>query len=98
MAFSASGLGVVSASKKGNAPSIYTYQTADAIADVNTAGYFNDASAMMNVKDTLAVGDLIYCVTSTAGTRVSTLTQVLSNSSGVVDVADGTTLAATDGD
>jgi hypothetical protein len=92
MAFSASGLGVVSASKKGNAPSIYTYQTADAIADVNTAGYFNDIS------DTLAVGDLIYCVTSTAGTRVSTLTQVLSNSSGVVDVADGTTLAATDGD
>jgi hypothetical protein len=44
------------------------------------------------------VGDLIYCVTSTAGTRVSTLTQVLSNSAGVVDVADGTTLAATDGD
>jgi len=44
------------------------------------------------------VGDLIYCVTSTGGTRVSTLTQVLSNSGGVVDVADGTTLAATDGD
>jgi hypothetical protein len=92
MAFNSAGLGVVSASKKGNAPSIYTYQTADAIADVNTAGYFNDLS------DTLAVGDLIYCVTSTAGTRVSTLTQVLSNSGGAVDVADGTTLAATDGD
>ena len=92
MAFAASGLGVVAASKKGNAPSIYTYQTADTIADVNTSGYFNDIS------DTLAVGDLIYCVTSTGGTRVSTLTQVLSNSGGVVDVADGTTLAATDGD
>jgi len=59
---------------------------------VNTEGYFNDIS------DTLAVGDLIYCVTSTGGTRVSTLTQVLSNTGGVVDVADGTTLAATDGD
>jgi len=92
MAFSASGLGVVSASKKGNAPAIYTYQTADTIADVNTSGYFNSLS------DTLAVGDLIYCVTSTGGTRVSTLTQVLSNSGGVVDVADGTTLAATDSD
>jgi hypothetical protein len=92
MAFAASGLGVVAASKKGNAPSIYTYQTADTIADVNTSGYFNDIS------DTLAVGDLIYCVTSTGGTRVSTLTQVLSNSGGVVDVADGTTLAATDTD
>ena len=92
MAFDSAGLGVVSASKKGNAPSIYTYQTADTIADVNTEGYFN------SISDTLAVGDLIYCVTSTGGTRVSTLTQVLSNSSGVVDVADGTTLAATDGD
>lgn len=92
MAFASSGLGVVSASKKGNAPSIYTYQTADTIADVNTAGYFN------SISDTLAIGDLIYCVTSTGGTRVSTLTQVLSNSGGVVDVADGTTLAANDGD
>lgn len=92
MAFDSAGLGVVAASKKGNAPSIYTYQTADTIATVNTAGYFNDIS------DTLAVGDLIYCVTSTGGTRVSTLTQVLSNASGAVDVADGTTLAATDGD
>ena len=92
MAFDSAGLGVVSASKKGNAPSIYTYQTADAIADVNTEGYFNDVS------DTLAGGDLLYCVTSTGGTRVSTLTQVLSNASGVVDVADGTTLAATDGE
>ena len=92
MAFDSSGLGVVSASKKGNAPGIYTYQTADTIADVNTAGYFN------NISDTLAIGDLIYCVTSTGGTRVSTLTQVLSNSACVVDVADGSTLAATDGD
>jgi hypothetical protein len=92
MAFDKTGFATIGASKKGSAPSIYSYQTADTIADVNTAGYFNDLS------DTLAIGDLIYCVTSTGGTRVSTLTQVLSNSGGVVDVADGTTLAATDGD
>ena len=92
MAFSSTGFATIGASKSGNAPSIYSYQTADTIADVNTEGYFNSLS------DTLAVGDLIYCVTSTGGTRVSTLTQVLSNSAGVVDVADGTTLAATDGD
>lgn len=92
MAFDSTGFATIGASKSGNAPSIYSYQTADTIADVNTAGYFNSLS------DTLAVGDLIYCVTSTGGTRVSTLTQVLSNSAGVVDVADGTTLAATDGD
>ncbi len=92
MAFSSTGFGTGGPSKKGNAPCIYTYQTADTIATVNTEGYFNDLS------DTLAVGDLIYVVSSTGGTRVHTFTQVLSNTGGVVDVADGTTLAATDGD
>lgn len=92
MAYDAAGFAAIGASKRGNAPSLYAYKTADAIADVNTAGYFNDLS------DVLEVGDLIYCVTSTGSTAVCTLTQVLSNSGGVVDVADGTTLAATDGD
>lgn len=92
MAFDSAGWATVAAPKRGNAPSIYAYKTTDAIADVNTAGYFNDLA------NTLEVGDLIYCVTSTGSTAVCTLTQVLSNASGVVDVADGTTLAATDGD
>jgi hypothetical protein len=59
---------------------------------VNTSGYFNDLS------DSLAVGDLIYCLTSTGSTAVATLVYVLSNSAGVVDVNDGTTLANTDSD
>jgi hypothetical protein len=92
MAFSSTGFVAVAASKAGQAPSIYAYKTADAIADVNTAGYFNSLS------NTLAVGDLIYCVTSTGTTAVATLVYVLSNASGVVDVNDGTTLANTDGD
>lgn len=92
MAFSITGFTSFSPSKRGNAPVMYGYKTADTIADVNTEGYFNDLS------DTLEVGDLIYCVTSTGSTAVCTLTQVLSNASGVVDVANGTTLAATDGD
>lgn len=76
----------------GTAPAIWSYTSADAIADINTSGYFNDASLM------LAVGDLLYIQSSTGGTRVATLAQVLSNAAGVVDIADGTTLAATDGD
>lgn len=92
MAFSATGWATVAAPKRGNAPSIYAYKTTDAIADVNTEGYFNDLA------NSLEVGDLIYCVTSTGSTAVCTLTQVLSNSGGVVDVANGTTLAATDSD
>ena len=58
----------------------------------NTTGYFNDLS------DSLAIGDLIYCLTSTGTTAVATLVYVLSNASGVVDVSDGTTLANTDSD
>jgi hypothetical protein len=67
-------------------------KTTDSIADVNTSGYFN------SLADTLEVGDLVYCVTSTGTTAVATLVYVVSNSSGVVDVTDGTTLANTDTD
>lgn len=76
----------------GSAPAIHSYTTADTIATVNTSGYFN------NISVHLAVGDLIYCWTSSGGTPVAVLTQVLSNAAGVVDVADGTVLAATDTD
>lgn len=92
MAFSTTGFAVIGASKSGNAPSVYSYKTADAIADVNTSGYFN------SLADTLKVGDLIYCLTSTGTTAVATLVYVVSNASGVVDVNDGTTLANTDSD
>ena len=92
MAYDSTGFATIGASKKGNAPSIYSYSTTDAIADVNTEGYFNTLS------DTLAVGDLIYCLTSTGTTAVATLVYVLSNAAGVVDVNDGTTLANTDSD
>jgi hypothetical protein len=92
MAFSSTGWTVVSAAKRGQAPSVYAYKTTDAVADVNTAGYFNSLS------DTLAVGDLVYCVTSTGTTAVASLNYVLSNASGVVDVNDGTVLVNTDSD
>ncbi len=92
MAYSATGFTTVAASKAGNAPAVYAYKTTDAIADVNTSGYFDDLSSI------LSVGDLIYCVTSTGTTAVATLVYVLSNASGVVDVTDGTTLANTDSD
>lgn len=92
MAFSTTGFATIGASKAGNAPAVYSYKTTDAIADVNTTGYFNSLSATLNV------GDLIYCLTSTGTTAVATLVYVLSNASGVVDVNDGTTLANTDGD
>ena len=92
MAYSATGFSTIGASKAGNSPAFYAYKTTDAIADVNTSGYFN------TLANNLSVGDLIYCVTSTGTTAVATLVYVVSNSAGVVDVTDGTTLANTDGD
>ena len=68
----------------------YTAPDADALADINTSGYFNDASSV------LKVGDLIYLWDSSVPT--GTLVIVLSNASGVVDVSDGTAIAVTDAD
>ena len=90
MAFSSTGLNTIGASKRGNAPSIYTYTSADAIAAVNTEGYFNDLS------DTLAVGDIIFVYDS--ATPTMSIVVVLSNASGVVDVSDGTAVSVADAD
>ena len=78
--------------KAGNAPQMWSYTApgTDAIADINTEGYFNSAS------DVLKVGDLIHVWDSSVPT--STLVTVLSNASGVVDVSDGTSLSVADAD
>lgn len=92
MAFDKTGFTTYGAAKSGNAPSLYGYSTADTIADVNTEGYFNTLS------DTLQVGDVILCRTSTGGTQALSWVYVASNASGVVDVTDGLTITATDSD
>lgn len=90
MAFSSAGWNVIGAAKKGNAPSMYTYTSADAIATVNTEGYFNTLS------DTLAVGDVIFVRDS--ATPTMSIVVVLSNAAGVVDVSDGTAVSVADAD
>jgi hypothetical protein len=91
MAYSSTGLNSAGGqSKAGNAPQIWTYTSADAIATVNTSGYFNDASSL------LKVGDIIYVYDS--ATPTMSIVFVLSNASGVVDVSDGLTVTATDTD
>lgn len=92
MAFSDVGFNTHGASKSGNAPSVHTYSTTDAIADVNTAGYFNALASL------LKVGDIIFCYTSTGGTPAMSIVWVNANSGSVVDVTDGLTVTATDSD
>lgn len=91
MAYAATGLNPVGGqSKKGSNSAMWTYTSADAIATVNTAGYFNDASSMLAVGDLIAVYD--------SNTPTMSFVMVASNASGVVDVTDGTTVAMTDSD
>tara|TARA_R110002020_G_scaffold235585_4_gene447729 strand:- start:880 stop:1143 length:264 start_codon:yes stop_codon:yes gene_type:complete len=87
MAYSASGLARIGGDSNG---SLWMYTSADAIATVNTSGYFNSAANMLAVRDLVIV-----CDTNVPTTNFCT---VLSNTGTVVDVSDGTAVAETDGD
>ena len=87
MAYSASGLSRLAGSSNMN---LWSYVSADAIATVNTEGYFNSAANMLAVRDVIIVAD-----TNVPTTNFVT---VLSNTGSVVDVSDGTAIAETDGD
>ena len=87
MAYSSSGLHRIGGASGVN---LWIYQTTDAVATVNSAGYFNDSANMLNVRDLIIVMD-----TNTPTTNFCT---VLSNTGSVVDVSDGTAVAETDSD
>ena len=87
MAYSASGLARIGGDSNG---SLWMYTSADAIATVNTSGYFNSAANMLAVRDLVIV-----CDTNVPTTNFCT---VLSNTGTVVDVSNGTAVAETDGD
>lgn len=82
-----------------DAPTLYTYKTADTLATCDTVGYFSDAA------DILKVGDFILAYTTTgpaAGMAyVQQNTRDLAASPpvrGVVDTTDFTALGAADTD
>ena len=87
MAYAASGLTRLAGASNGN---LWFYTTADAIATVNTEGYFNSAANMLAVRDLVIV-----CDTNVPTTN---FVNVLSNTGTVVDVSDGTAVVETDGD
>ena len=87
MAFSASGLTNMAT---GGGHNLWFYTSTDALTAVRVSGYFYDASDMMNV------GDVVFVYDSDAPTMG--ISVVLSNASGVVDIADGTALTVSDTD
>ena len=88
MAYALSGLSQVGPS--GSTPRTWNYSTTDAIATVNTSGYFNDASDLLTVRDVIWVFD--------TNTPTTNICSVLSNAAGVVDISDGTAISETDSD
>lgn len=72
----------------GDAPRLWSYTTtADTIATINTAGYFDNASEVLNAYDILFLRD---------SANAMTISYVNSNSGGVVDIVDGLTITAAD--
>jgi|TARA_R110000787_G_scaffold256567_1_gene361856 hypothetical protein len=88
MAYAAAGLHLIGG---GSGCRMWAYRTADAIATVNSAGYFNNAHNMLSIRDIICVQDTN--VPSTSWVNVLTIT-----AAGVVDVSDGTVVVETDGD
>lgn len=89
MAYTASSLSNIATTSGNN---LWFYTTADAIGDVNTAGYFNDAIGMIRQNDVVIV------VSSTGGTPAISLVYAKDVSSSAIDVTDGLTVTATDTD
>jgi len=89
MAYDSSKLYMISG-PTGDAPRVWSYYSSDdAIAAIDGAGYFNDASVTLNAYDIIFIRD---------SANVMTISFVNSNSGGVVDIVDGLTITATDSD
>lgn len=101
MAFKRANFGPVGGQSKrgiGGAPAVWTYKSDDNHAAIDTAGYFNSLSDILNV------GDIIWVTVVTnldaANETFATYGHhaVLTNAAGVVDVSNVTVGVATDTD
>ena len=89
MAFKSKDLSVLAYA---NGFTLWHYTSVDLAADIDTAGYFNDASDMVRV------GDMVMADADTDGTPASGIYLVNANASGVVDLADMTGVGTVDTD
>jgi hypothetical protein len=71
----------------------WTYKSADAIADVNTAGYISDAKDMG-----MRVHDLVFVVDTATPTYNWCVCRAINATTGAGDLSDGTAVVATNTD
>ncbi len=89
MAYNKSNLSVIAYA---NGFSLWHYTTTDTAADVDTAGYFNDAAGQVRV------GDIIVGNVDTDGTPQAGLFRINANDGAIVDVDDMLQIGGTDTD
>ena len=89
MAFQSKDLSVLAYA---NGFTLWHYTTPDLAIDVDTQGYFNDATDMVRV------GDMVMANVDSDGTPVSGIYLINANSTGVVDAADMTAVGPADTD
>ena len=99
MAFDKAGWAHYTHGKDNSVPSIHCYTTADAIATVDTTGYFdNGATTNTGMRQHMRVNDLIIVASSTGGTAALGFLRVASNAAGIIDTTDVLAVTATDTD
>jgi len=81
-------------SSRGSAPQHFSYKTADAAATIDTAGYFNGASGLVDVGDIIEVISVAALGANPEVVSGYSLHAVLSNAAGVVDVSDNLNIIA----
>ena len=89
MAFKSQDLSVIAYA---NGFTLWHYSTTDVATDVDTSSYFDDAS------DMLRVGDILFANTDTDGTLATGIMHVTSNTAGIVDVANMTSIGTSNTD
>lgn len=89
MAFDRTNLALEGGNNSG-LPQRYAYTSTDTDTVISTSGYFNNGA------DILSVGDVINVLADSDGTPVYGRLLVVSNSGGVVDVADIEAFTTTD--
>jgi len=87
MAYSSKDLSVLAYA---NGFTLWHYTTVDPATDVDTSGYFNEATDMVRV------GDMILANTDTDGTPSSGIFLINANAAGAVDAADMTAVGGAD--
>lgn len=76
----------------GDYPRIWVYKSADAIATVNTSGYFSNGAALG-----MRVGDIVFVYDS--ATPTMSLAVIMDvTAGGQADISDGTAISVTDSD